>query len=387
MSFISRTDADALIPVEVSQDIVRGVAEQSVAMQLFTRLPNMSSKVQKMAVVSALPVAYWVNGDNGVKQYSEQVWASKYLTAEEIAVIIPIPESVLDDAEYDIWGEVKPRLVEAFGAVFDSAVLFGTNKPASYPDDIKTAAIDKGYSFGKGTASFLSNGLNAISLVEGAGYIPDAIIGGADLNALFRTIADTNGDPISGTDLQALKKVRVVNGSFSDTVQFIVGDFKSAVFALRQDITYKLLTEGVIQDPSNSAILYNLAQQDMVALRAVMRIAYQLPNPVNRLQSSEDARLPFAVCLQTAHKVVLSASPDGSSGWTGESLKITLSADVANVKIYYTDDGTTPPTTASTLYDPAKGITITATKTIKALGVSNGCTNSDVLSKTFTKSS
>jgi len=90
--------------------------------------------------------------------------------------------------------------------------------------------------------------------------------------------------------------------------------------------------------------------------------------------------------LHTAHKVVLTASPDGAAAWTGESLKITLSADVANVKIYYTDDGSAP-TTASTLYDPATGITITATKTIKALGVSNGCTNSDVLSKKFTKSS
>jgi len=82
----------------------------------------------------------------------------------------------------------------------------------------------------------------------------------------------------------------------------------------------------------------------------------------------------------------LTASPDGASAWEGDSLSITLSADVANVKIYYTVDGSTP-TTASTLYDPAKGITITATKTIKALGVSNGCTNSDVLSKTFTKAS
>ena len=80
----------------------------------------------------------------------------------------------------------------------------------------------------------------------------------------------------------------------------------------------------------------------------------------------------------------MTASPDGASAWEGDSLKITLSADVANVKIYYTDDGATP-TAASTLYDPATGITITATKTIKALGVSNGCTNSDVLSKTFTK--
>ena len=108
----------------------------------------------------------------------------------------------------------------------------------------------------------------------------------------------------------------------------------------RQDITYKLLTEGVIQDPTDKSILYNLAQQDMVALRAVMRIAYQLPNPVNRLQSSEDARLPFAVCLHTAHKVVLTASPRWC-GWLGkgDDLNIKLSADVANAKIYYTDDG------------------------------------------------
>ena len=164
-----------------------------------------------MAVVSALPVAYWVNGDNGVKQYSEQVWASKYLTAEEIAVIIPIPESVLDDAEYDIWGEVKPKISRRHLVVCSIVQFYSAQtSPLPIPMTSKPRPSTKVIHSVKAVPSFLSNGLNAISLVEGAGYIPDAIIGGADLNALFRTIADTDGDPISGTDLQALKKVRVV---------------------------------------------------------------------------------------------------------------------------------------------------------------------------------
>ena len=39
-----------------------------------------------------------------------------------------------------------------------------------------------------------------------------------------------------------------------------------AVYAIRQDITVKLLTEGVIRDPNTKDIVYNLAQQDMIAL-------------------------------------------------------------------------------------------------------------------------
>lgn len=68
---------------------------------------------------------------------------NKYITAEEIAVIIPIPEAVLDDAEYDIWAELKPSIISAFGKVIDGAVLFSTEKPTSWPDGIATSAITK----------------------------------------------------------------------------------------------------------------------------------------------------------------------------------------------------------------------------------------------------
>ena len=57
------------------------------------------------------------------------------------------------------------------------------------------------------------------------------------------------------------------------------------VYALRQDVTYKILTEAVIQD-NTGAIVYNLAQQDMVALRAVIRLGVALPHPVTRMDAA-----------------------------------------------------------------------------------------------------
>ena len=87
-----------------------------------------------------LPIAYFVNGDTGQKKTTKQAWDKKFITAEEIAVIVPIPEAVLDDAEYDIWAEVKPRVTEAFGKVIDGAILFDVDKPSTWRDGVVTTA-------------------------------------------------------------------------------------------------------------------------------------------------------------------------------------------------------------------------------------------------------
>jgi hypothetical protein len=85
------------------------------------------------------------------------------------------------------------------------------------------------------------------------------------------------------------------NGALDPTRSLLFGgDWQQLVFAIRQDITYKVLTEGVIQD-GNGAIQFNLAQQDMIALRVVMRLGWALPNPVNRVNTNDATRYPFAV--------------------------------------------------------------------------------------------
>ena len=81
-----------------------------------------------------------------------------------------------------------------------------------------------------------------------------------------------------------------------DKALMVAGDFTKAVYAIRQDVTYKILTEAIIQNTDGS-IAYNLAQQDMVALRVVMRLGVQVANPVTRRKDAEG--YPFAVLTPT----------------------------------------------------------------------------------------
>jgi len=77
------------------------------------------------------------------------------------------------------------------------------------------------------------------------------------------------------------------------TALMFSGDWTQLVWSMRQDITFKVSTEGVIQDGSGDTI-FNLFQQDMVALRAVMRLGFALPNPINRMQATAADRCAFA---------------------------------------------------------------------------------------------
>ena len=129
IDFIDRGGAEALIPVEEANQIIQGVITSSAVLSSGRKLANMTARQYKMPVLDSLPIAYFVNGDTGTKQTTKMAWDKKVITAEEIAVIVPIPEAVLDDSQYDIWGEVKPRIVEAFGKKIDGAALFGIYNP------------------------------------------------------------------------------------------------------------------------------------------------------------------------------------------------------------------------------------------------------------------
>lgn len=307
-SVIDRSGAEALIPEDAAREIIQGATEQSAVLRLARRLPDMPRNQRRMPVLSALPTAYFVNGDMGLKQTSEMSWANKFLDAEEIAVIFPIPEAVLDDADYDIWGEVRPRAVEAIGQVIDRAILFDENAPASWPDAIATGATAAGHVITEGSGDDLYDDIlgdaGLISLIEVDGFMANGHIAQMGMRGKLRNVRTGEGAPIftngmQGASQYALDGEPIIfprNGSMvaSDDVLMFTGDWSQLVYSMRQDITFKLLDQAVIQGPDGS-IIYNLPQQDMVALRAVIRLAWQLPNPINRLNTNEATRYPFAV--------------------------------------------------------------------------------------------
>lgn len=298
MAQITKSDAYALFEPDVINEIIEGAVKQSAVLQLFRRLPNMTSNKTKMRVLDSLPMAYWVDADtnNGRKKLTKQAWDNKYITAEELAVIVPIKEDVLDDADYDIWADVRPRLVEAIGKAIDNAILTGVDKPNGFRLDLLSSIVNAGAVVTQAATPNLYSDINsAMVYVEESGYNPTGIIGGVDVKGKFRMMLDTTGQPIAGTEIGNLPKFYVDNGAWDkNKAILVVGDFSQAVYSIRQDVTYKILDQAIIQDPATGTILYNLAQEDMVALRVVMRLGWEIPNPINALSPDESTRFPFA---------------------------------------------------------------------------------------------
>lgn len=306
-SIIDRSGAQSLMPEDVSREIVKNVPKNSVVMQFATKAQNMSRKQKRIPVLNTLPMAYFVNGDIGLKKTTDVEWGNKYFNAEEIACIVPIPEAVLEDSDYDIWGEIRPLIEEAMGVVFDSAVLFGTNSPAVWPDSLLTSATNAGNAVALGTGVDLYDDLlgtdGVISTLEDDGFMATGHIATMGMRGRYRSLRAADGTPIFKTSVQGATNYELdgspvsfpENGVMdaSQALQFS-GDFRKVVYTMRQDISYKILDQAIIQDSAGN-IVYNLPQQDMVALRAVMRLAWQVPNPINRIEQDEADRFPVAV--------------------------------------------------------------------------------------------
>lgn len=302
---ISRTGAEALIPVEHASTIINGICEDSAILRLATRLPDMSSKMLKMPVLSSLPMAYFVDGDTGLKQTTRAEWADQTITAEEIAVIVPVPDAVLADADYDIWALFAPLVSQAFGKVIDNAILHGTDKPASWPQGIVTTAQEKGSvvtASDDGYTDIMAPG-GLIAKVEDNGYLVTGYLGSMPSRAYLRGVRDQAGSPIfragmgEGSDyrLDGSPILFPRNGSMqaeSGNPLLIAGDFSQLVYAIRQDMTVTKSNQAVITDAEGKVVM-NLYQQDMTALRFVLRLGWQLPRPVNEVGG--ESPFPFAV--------------------------------------------------------------------------------------------
>ena len=309
-NLIDRSGAEVLIPEEDSREIITGAEQSSVALSTFRNV-RMSSKVRNMPIMTALPNAYWVNGDTGLKQTTDAAWGNKTMVAEELAVIIPVPEAVLDDADYDIWGEVRPKLVEAFGEKIDAAVLFGTEKPASWLDPaIVPGALAAGNVVAAGTSpiDIGSDIAEVMAMVEDDDYDVNNFIARRRIRAMLRDLRDNSNNPIYSPNLTASTPAMLfgepinwvrASGWDEDAALLIAGDTTQAIIGVRQDITYKMLDQSVISDADGKVIL-NLAQQDSVALRAVMRIAYAVNTPATRSNISNATRFPFGVLTPEA---------------------------------------------------------------------------------------
>jgi HK97 family phage major capsid protein len=306
-NIISRTDAAGLIPEEWSREMLGHVRQQSAALSMFRRVPVARAQT-RFPILSALPVAYWVNGDTGLKQTTEENWANKYLNVEEIACFVPIPQNVFDDTDIDVWGEIRPDIEEAVGRTLDATIFFGTNAPSSFPTNINAAALAAGNTANEGATQanggFQDDVDAIIGLIEDDGYEPTGIVAARTAKGKFRRARATTGERLSGlnADLSEYEGLPIAypmrglfpaGGSTNTNIRLFAGDWSEFVIGVRSDLNYEVFREGVINDPAG-AIIYNLMQQDMIALRVTFRVGWQVSNRINYDQPTEASRYPVA---------------------------------------------------------------------------------------------
>jgi hypothetical protein len=310
-TLVQRSDVTARIPDNVSNAMLTTLRDTSAALALGTRI-GMPAGTTRFPVLSALPTAYWVTGDTGLKQTTTAAWAEKFINVEELAAIVPIPESVMEDSGFDVWGELRPLLEAAISRAFDSAVFLGVSAPAGFPTNIAAAAAAAGNSLVRGTATAEEGGVardisNLIGKVEEDGYSPDGGIARTTLRGLVRNLqtipeASRPAGAVTTDDWFGANMRYPMRGLWptaASSTEAIVGDFDQLVVGVRRDFDYRILTEGVITD-AGGLVVYNLPQQDMIALRVTFRAGWQISNPLNYDQPVEANRYPFARLVSPA---------------------------------------------------------------------------------------
>lgn len=301
---IDRTGASALIPEAVSNLLLKELDNKSAAMTLFRKLP-MGTKINRLPILAALPSAYWVDGDTGLKGVTQASWSNKYLYAEEIAAIIPIPEALLDDTSYDIWGAVRPLMANAIARKFDDAVFFGLDKPSTFPAALVPEAIARSHFVVRGGNTAAEGGVpqdisDAFALVEADGFSVSGVVANTRYKGLLRSARDSTGvllNEVTPTSVYGVPVSYPMEGLWPTGVsqgEFLAGDFSHGILGTRQDVTYKILTEATLYD-ENGDVAYALAQQDMIAMRVVFRAGFQIDNTINYANPTEATRYPWAV--------------------------------------------------------------------------------------------
>ena len=287
---------DQIIPEERSTEIVQDAIQQSVVLNR-ARRTTMGKRSKSMPVLDALPSAKFVNGETGLKSTSKFSFKNAKLHPEELAVILPIPDSVVDDADIDLWGVARPLAAEAIGAAVDAAILWGVDKPASWGDALIPGAIKAGNVVQHGTNPDLGADVAALGklTVKGGGAI-NGFVSEPGLNWEMVGLRGANGQPIYNpgslaasqpSSLYGYPLNEVTTGAWDeDAAKLAAVDWTKVVLGVRQDITYDIFREGVITEDDgdgNQRIVYNLMQQDMKALRVVFRVAYATAQPIARI--------------------------------------------------------------------------------------------------------
>jgi len=278
MAFL-KDELKGFVPAEQAKEIIKNVVDGSAIMKLASVEP-MNSDTKTLNVLTDGAGAYWV-GEGERIQTSGATWIHPKLEAKKLAVIIPVTKEKMEDTTINVFNELKEVIGEAFYKAIDSAALFGTNSP--FAGNVLKSATDAGNVVTLGTNETIDLDVSdAMALVEEEDLDVTSFIARKGIKNALRKLRDKNGnqlyaDGVNGSEFYN-EPIEFSNKGVWDKTkaELFGGDFKKyAKLGIRSGINYEILTEATLQGTlGEDGKPLSLAEQDMVAIKATMRLAF-----------------------------------------------------------------------------------------------------------------
>lgn len=269
VSFL-KDNLSGTVPLEISKEIIKNVIDQASILKVCKKEPMASDK-KTIPHLTDSGSATWVKEGESIGTTIPQ-FDYPQLKACKLGVIIPITNEKINDSVSSVMTEVKQAMADAFATAIDKACIFGIDSPfdTNLVDAIGTQKIV----FSDSWDTSLSN---VMGLVENNKYNCNNILMGLSQKKIIRLLAN-DGTKKSSITLNNIFETPIEYvRDWDDTKALsITGDFSKAIVGTRENIEYKVLDQATIVSGDETI---NLAQRDMIAIKATMRMGFVIVDP------------------------------------------------------------------------------------------------------------
>lgn len=267
------------IPRNVQEEIITGVKTGSALLQLGKAVP-MTKPIEEFTYMTGVG-AYWVSEAERI-QTSKPTFAKAEMRAHKLGVIIPTTKENLRYSVTNFFGLMMPEIAEAFYKKIDQAGFNGIDSPWAF--NITSTATDAGNVI-TNTGDVYADINSAIGAIEDEDLDPNGIATSRGRRQDYRASLDGVNRPIFNettsngvNNILGLPVAYTSKGTLGD-VKEVVADWDAVRYGILQGIEYEILDQAtlttVVDEEGNPL---NLAERDMVALKATMMVGFMITN-------------------------------------------------------------------------------------------------------------
>lgn len=280
-----------LVPIVFSNKVFEIARTYGLVRRLATIVP-MTAKELKFPKLDDSALSFDYISEKGKKPGKTVTFGQIPLKALKTGGIIPVTEELLADSNVNVMALLARVIARAMAKFEDTEAFSGVGGADAF-EGLFTNALVANVTFAAGKEAFSDLKTEYLKLSDMIDAIDPAFLGNAryvtnsKVLGYLRSAKDGDGrliwGPANGKTPETIwnypvERSRVLPGptdSAADKKFIAFGDFKSLYLGQRQGLAVKILDQATITDSDGSTIL-NLAEQDMIGIRAVERLCIKI---------------------------------------------------------------------------------------------------------------